>query len=71
MSELFKRMMEANKLTNEEARAKYEEALDAERHKLAGAMTRMMINEALGRVAQAKQENEALAKIQEARAEGK
>jgi len=71
MSELFKRMMEANKLTNEEARAKYEEELDARRHKLAGTWTRMAINEALARVAQTREENEALAKIQKARAEGK
>jgi hypothetical protein len=34
---------------------------------MAGAMTRMMINEALGRVAQTKQENEAL--TQKVRAE--
>lgn len=61
MSDLFNKMMEANKLSNEEAKAKREAEIEAKRHEMAGAMTRMMINEALGRVAQTKQENEALA----------
>jgi hypothetical protein len=60
-------MMEANKLTNEQAKKEREDRLEARRHKMAGAMTRMMVNEALGRVNQAKQENEALA--EKARAE--
>jgi hypothetical protein len=60
-------MMEANKLTNEQAKQEREDRIEAKRHEMAGAMTRMMINEALGRVSQAKQENEALA--QKARAE--
>jgi hypothetical protein len=62
-------MMEANKLSNEQAKAESEARREARRHKLAGAMTRMMVNEALGRVQQAKQENEALA--EKARAEKK
>jgi len=62
MSDLLNKMMEANKLTNEQAKADREARLEAKRHELAGAMTRMMVNEALGRVRQTKQENEALAK---------
>jgi hypothetical protein len=69
MSDLLNKMMEANKLTNEQAKADREARLEAKRHELAGAMTRMMVNEALGRVQQAKQENEALA--EKARAEKK
>jgi hypothetical protein len=67
MSDLLNKMMEANKLTNEQAKADREARLEAKRHELAGAMTRMMVNEALGRVRQTKQENEALA--EKARAE--
>ena len=67
MSDLLNRMMEANKLTNEQAKAERESRLEARRHEMAGAMTRMMVNEALGRVKQSKQENEALA--EKARAE--
>jgi hypothetical protein len=59
-SDLLNRLLESNKLTNEEFKAKREEEKDRLRHEMAGAMTRMMINEALGRVNQAKQENEAL-----------
>ena len=61
MSDLLNKMMEANKLTNEQAKAERETVIEAKRHELAGAMTRMLVNEALGRVQQAKQENEALA----------
>lgn len=60
-SDLFNRMMEANKLTNEEFKAKREADKERERHELAGAMTRMMVNEALQRVRQTKEENDALA----------
>ena len=67
MSDLLNRMMEANKLTNEQAKKEREDRLEARRHEMAGAMTRMMVNEALGRVNQAKQENKALA--EKARAE--
>ena len=67
MSDLFNKMMEANKLYNEEAKAKREAEIESKRHEIAGAMTRMMINEALGRVAQTKQENKAL--TQKVRAE--
>lgn len=59
-SDLLNRLLESNRLTNEEFKAKREEERDRLRHEMAGAMTRMMINEALGRVNQAKQENEAL-----------
>ena len=59
-SDLLNRLLESNKLTNEEFKAKREEEKERMRHEMAGAMTRMMINEALGRVNQAKQENEAL-----------
>ena len=59
-SDLLNRLLESNKLTNEEFKAKREEEKERIRHEMAGAMTRMMINEALGRVNQAKQENEAL-----------
>ena len=61
-SDLFNRMMEANKLTNEEYKAKREAEIDSKRHKIAGALTRMMVNEGLQRVRQTKEENEALAK---------
>lgn len=60
-SDLFNRMMEANKLTNEEYKAKREADLERKRHLYAGAMTRMMVNEALQRVKQTKEENDALA----------
>ena len=61
MSDLLNKMMEANKLTNEQAKAEREAAIEAKRHEMAGAMTRMMVNEALSRVQQSKQENDALA----------
>ena len=70
MSDLLNKMMEANKLTNDQAKQEREDRLEAKRHEMAGAMTRMMVNEALGRVNQAKQENEALAEAR-ARAEKK
>jgi len=60
-SDLFNRMMEANKLTNEEYKAKREAEIERKRHEMAGAMTRMMVNEALQRVKQTKEENDALA----------
>jgi hypothetical protein len=69
VSDLLNKMMEANKLSNEQAKAESEARREARRHELAGAMTRMVVNEALGRVQQAKQENEALA--EKARAEKK
>ena len=62
MSDLFNRMMEANKLSNKEAIEAREAEIEAKRHEMAGAMTRMMINEALSQVQQTKQDNEALAK---------
>jgi len=70
MSDLLNKMMDANKLTNEQAKKEREDRIEARRHELAGAMTRMMVNEALGRVQQTKQENEALAAAK-ARAEKK
>ena len=54
-------MMEANKLTNEEYKVKREAEIERKRHEMAGAMTRMMVNEALQRVKQTKEENDALA----------
>ena len=60
-SDLFNRMMESNKLTNEEFKAKREAEIERKRHEMAGAMTRMMVNEALQRVKQTKEENDALA----------
>jgi hypothetical protein len=61
-SDLFNRMMESNRLTNEEFKAKREADIERKRHEMAGTMTRMMVNEALQRVKQTKEENEALAK---------
>jgi hypothetical protein len=69
MSDLFNRMMEANKLSNKEAIEAREAEIEAKRHEMAGAMTRMMINEALSQVQQTKQDNEALA--EKARADKK
>jgi len=69
MSDLFNRMMEANKLSNKEAIEAREVEIEAKRHEMAGAMTRMMINEALSQVQQTKQDNEALA--EKARADKK
>jgi hypothetical protein len=69
MSDLFNRMMEANKLSNKEAIEAREAEIEAKRHEMAGAMTRMMINEALSQIQQTKQDNEALA--EKARADKK
>ena len=69
MSDLFNKMMDANKLSNEEAKAQREAEIERRRHELAGTWTRMALNEALEQVRQAKQEKEAL--DQKARAEGK
>ena len=69
MSDLFNRMMEDNKLSNKEAIEAREAEIEAKRHEMAGAMTRMMINEALSQVQQTKQDNEALA--EKARADKK
>jgi len=59
-SDLLNRLLESNKLTNEQFKAKREEEKERLRHEMAGAMTRMMINEALGRVKQTKEEQETL-----------
>jgi hypothetical protein len=60
-SDLLNKLLDANKLSNAEAKAAREAEIERKRHEMAGTMTRMMLNEALGRVKQTKQENEALA----------
>ena len=61
-SDLFNRMMEANKLTNEQFKAKREADKEEECRARADALARTLINEALQVVKQAKEEHEALAK---------
>lgn len=55
MSELFNKMMSKNDLNRDPIK------LDPKRAELATALTKKMVNEALGRVQQAKQEHDAKA----------